>query len=79
MEPIADIPFEQALTEFEQVVEKLESGSLSLEETMTLYQRGRDLAGHCQQLLDKAELKVKELVSSIENGAHNAVDFDPGA
>lgn len=61
MEPIEDLAFEKAVTELESVVAKLEGDGLSLDETVTLYERGRALAQHCQALLDRASLKVEQL------------------
>lgn len=61
MEPIQDLPFEMAVAELESVVALLEGDSLTLDETVTLYERGRALAAHCQTLLDGASLKVEQL------------------
>ena len=75
MPPLETLSYEQAVAELEDVVSQLESGELSLDETMTLYQRGRGLAGHCQSLLDKAELKVQQLVAKVEE--QTVVPFTP--
>ena len=58
---VKDLSYEQALAELEAIVASLESGTLQLEETMTLYERGQALTAHCVELLDKAELRVKQL------------------
>ncbi len=58
-----DLSFEVAYEELEAIVEKLESGELSLEESVTLFERGRLLSEHCQTLLDAAELRVSKLTS----------------
>lgn len=55
------LSFEEALAELEAIVERLEGESLSLDETMALYERGRQLAQHCQTLLDAASLKFQRL------------------
>jgi exodeoxyribonuclease VII small subunit len=47
---------------------------LALDETVALYQRGRSLAAHCQQLLDGVDLKVRQLVASLD-GKGETVDF----
>jgi exodeoxyribonuclease VII small subunit len=54
--------FEQLFTELEATVAKLEAGDLSLDESLALFQRGMELAKKCTGMLDKAELRVKELV-----------------
>jgi exodeoxyribonuclease VII small subunit len=53
--------FEVAFAELEAVVQQLEEGELSLEESITLYERGQALARVCQERLDQAELRVEQL------------------
>ena len=53
--------FEKSLTELENIVKKLEEGSLSLEDSLVLFERGVALARVCKTRLDEAELKVSEL------------------
>ncbi|PJF21342.1 MAG: exodeoxyribonuclease VII small subunit, partial [Phototrophicales bacterium] len=50
--------------ELDEIVSKLESGELTLEESVTLFERGRKLAEHCQAILDQAELRVNQLNDS---------------
>jgi len=57
-----NLSFEAAYAELEDIIFKLDSGDLPLEETVTLFERGRKLAGHCQSLLDNAELRVNQLL-----------------
>lgn len=59
--PLENLSFEQAYTELESIVQKLDSGELTLEDSVALYERGRQLSAHCQSLLDKAELRVSVL------------------
>lgn len=61
MTDIATMGYEAAFAELEAIVEQLAAGELPLEETVTLYSRGRALAAHCQALLDKAELRITRL------------------
>lgn len=56
-----ELSFEDAYAELERVVEALEGGASTLEETLSLYERGITLAAYCESLLEKAELRVKEL------------------
>ena len=77
-ESLEGLSFEETLAELESVVEKLESGTLDLDQTVSLYQRGRALASRCQQLLDAVELRIQQLVPDGDGG-HDAVDFDVGA
>ncbi len=54
--------FEQAMGELEKVVKQLESGEPDLEEALALFEQGVKLAGICNGHLEKAEVKVKQLV-----------------
>ena len=61
-----DINFEKALEELEGIVEELESGDLSLENSLKSFEKGIKLARQCQEQLSKAELQVQKLIE--ENG-----------
>jgi exodeoxyribonuclease VII small subunit len=61
-----ELSFEAAYEELEAIVAKLESGELTLEESVTLFERGRKLSDHCQSILDKAELRVNQLTDEGE-------------
>jgi exodeoxyribonuclease VII small subunit len=58
-----EMTFEEAFAELEQVVTQLEGGSLTLEDSLTLFERGQTLAAACRQKLDQAELKVEQITS----------------
>lgn len=68
---IGGLTYEQAFRELEQIVETLENEQRSLDESMALFERGQKLAQYCADLLEKAELKVRELnVSSpVDEGS----------
>lgn len=53
--------YEQAFAQLEEIVARLNSGTLTLDETVALYTRGRQLSNYCRQLLDAAELKITQL------------------
>lgn len=57
------LTFEQAFAELEDIVNRLESGELSLEESVALYERGQKLARLCGAMLDSAELRVQQLAA----------------
>ena len=61
MDNIEELSFEQAYDQLEDVIAQLESGELSLEDSVTLYEKGRHLSQRCQNLLDNAELRIKKL------------------
>ena len=58
--PPADenLGYEQARDELAEVVKRLESGGLTLEQSLTLWERGELLADVCQKWLDEARLKL---------------------
>jgi exodeoxyribonuclease VII small subunit len=56
--------FEKALSELEKLVEEMEQGNLSLEDSLKRFEKGIALTTECQQALQNAELKVKELVEN---------------
>jgi len=55
--------FEQALSELEALVERMEQGDLSLEESLRSFERGVELTRSCQEALSAAEQKVDVLTS----------------
>ena len=56
---LSDLTFEQALIALEQTVEQLDSGKLSLEESLALFESGQQLTVYCENLLEQAALKVE--------------------
>jgi exodeoxyribonuclease VII small subunit len=73
-ELVADMSFEQALAELEQIVTQLEAGQLALDEALVLFERGQALAAHCGMVLDRAELKIQTLAPST--GRPELQDFE---
>lgn len=61
------LPFEEALSELENLVDILEKGDLSLEQSLETYERGMKLTGSCQDALKKAEQKVRILSEPTED------------
>ncbi len=64
--------FEEAMKQLEETVGKLESGDVSLDEAMELFEKGVSLSKTCQKLLSEAQLKVTKLIA--ENDSE--VEFD---
>ncbi len=73
---VSELTFEEAFHELEETVRKLEEGDLTLEESIALFERGMRLAEYCGEKLDKAELKVKQLISSLK-GEVEIAPFEP--
>lgn len=62
--PVAE--FEKSLDELEQLVQKLEQGELTLDESLAAYERGVGLFRKCQTALEQAELRVRLLSDPAE-------------
>lgn len=60
--------FESSLTELERIVDQLEAGDLSLEESLKLFEQGIKLSRDCQKRLDEAERKVEALLKNSDGG-----------
>ena len=64
----SEINFESALAELEQLVETMEKGDLTLEESLKQFERGVSLTRTCQKALAEAEQKVRILTRDNEAG-----------
>jgi len=58
---VSALSFEQALKELEGIVTRLEQGSVPLEESIAIYERGDALRAHCDGLLKTAEARVEKI------------------
>ena len=61
-EETESLDFEAALAELEALVQRMETGSLSLEESLVAFERGVRLTRQCQSALERAELRVRALM-----------------
>ena len=66
-------PFEESLEQLEALVEKMESGELSLEDSLSTFEEGIKLTRSCQNALKTAEQKVQILME--KNGELMSEDF----
>ena len=62
-EQLANLSFEEALKELQNLVEELESGNVELEKSISLYEKGTKLKLYCEEKLKVAEAKI----SKVEN------------
>jgi exodeoxyribonuclease VII small subunit len=65
------IDFESSLKELESIVTKLEDENINLEDSVKSFETGINLVKECQKQLEKAELKVKEL---LDDGSSQELD-----
>lgn len=68
--------FEQAAAEVERIIDAIESGGVDLERSLQEYERGVALVRRCREILDRAELKVKEL--SVDPSPASGGSTQPG-
>ncbi len=68
--------FEAALEELEALVERMEGGELSLDESLAAFERGIHLTRRCQQALTRAEQRVQTLLEQGD-GSLTTVDTEP--
>jgi len=68
------INFEKTFVELEKLVDQMEQGDLSLEDSLKYFERGMLLTKKCQQALSEAEQKVKILVE--KNNKNSLETFD---
>ena len=68
---IQAMKYEEAMQELEKVLADLENGSLELEVMLERFEFGKELLAHCQQLLEKAELQIREVNQSTQVATEN--------
>ena len=69
---VEELTYEEAFTELEGIVNVLEGEQNPLDEAMSLFERGQALVKRCSELLDGAELKVRQLSGDV------LADFESG-
>jgi len=69
------VRFEDAVDQIEQVIDKIESGQVGLEQSLVDYERATKLIGHCRSVLKVAQTRITELTSDAEGRLE--VDSDP--
>lgn len=55
------LSFEQAYTQLQHIVSKMEEGAATLDDALNLYEQGVALSQHCEVLLEQAQLRVNQL------------------
>ena len=58
---IAKMSFEQAVSELESIVSRLERGDVLLDQSIAIYERGEMLKKHCETLLGAAEARIEKI------------------
>ena len=76
--PVEQLSFEAARDELEQVVQRLEDGSTSLEEALALWERGEALYRACRTRLEAAEARIEKLAEALAEPPAGAPAQDSG-
>ena len=74
---IKNLNFEEALAALEDIVRNLESGKVSLEQSIEIYTRGTELKAHCENKLKDATARIEKITKSSD-GALTSAPLDGG-
>lgn len=58
--------FEESMTRLDEIVRRMEKGDVPLEQALALFEEGTALVSSCNELLDKAEMKVVQLTKGVD-------------
>ncbi len=73
---VANMPFEAALAELEAIVDQLEKGAVSLDDSIKLYERGEALKTRCDELLKNAEMRIEKITLSADGKPKGVAPLD---
>ncbi len=73
---IASLPFEKALAQLEDIVSQLEKGSVPLEESIAIYERGEALKKHCETMLRNAEMRIEKITFGADGSPTGLAPLD---
>ncbi len=74
---VNSLGFEEAIQQLEQIVKRLESGNVALEDSIEIYERGEALKSRCDLLLKKAEARIEKISVNADGQAVGVVPLDP--
>ena len=75
-EDAAQLTFEAAMKELEEIVSALEKGNVDLDKSIALYERGESLKKHCDNLLKSAEARIDKIVQGADGAAKGVAPLD---
>ena len=73
---IAAMPFEKALAELEGIVDQLEKGAVTLDDSVKLYERGEALKKRCEELLRNAEMRIEKITLAADGKPKGVAPLD---
>lgn len=71
---VKSLSFEDAMGQLEKIVDALDSGDVSLEKSIDIYEQGAALQKHCEDKLKQAEMRVQKIVTESSGNAIAAED-----
>jgi len=76
--PFDTLTFEQAIERLGEIVQKIETGQVPLEESLRQYEQGMGLIGHCRTILLDAERRIERIGENVQSAApSNAESEEP--
>ncbi len=75
---VAALTFEQAMSQLEEIIRKIESGEVGLEQSIAEYERGVALVKRCEAVLGQAEQRVREVGKELLASRGKSVAADSG-
>lgn len=69
---LADLTFEEAIGQLEQIIERMEQGKVGIERAIVEYERGVKLLGRCKDILNTVEQRIEELGAADDRKAGDA-------
>lgn len=75
---VEDMSFEAALAELETIVDQLERGTVELEKSIAIYERGEKLKSHCEKKLREAEARIEKITIKPDGSAGGTEPLDVG-
>ena len=73
---IVALPFEKALAQLEEIVSKLESGKVDLEQSIAIYEKGQALKEHCEKQLKDAEARIEKITLKPDGKPSGTASLD---
>lgn len=71
---VKSLSFEEAMSQLEKIVDALDSGDVSLEKSIDIYEQGAALQRHCEDKLKQAEMRVQKIVAGADGKATGVED-----
>lgn len=71
------VTFEAGVEELEEIIERIESGEIGLQESLSHYERGMALIQHCKAVLGECEQRVEDLTRELQTASEAEAEDEP--